>query len=128
MSFVAPFTTYETETKGKAAKYWEKYLTSMEDEDGTDERDDGFCDAYVFLSSYYIEQRIDLKLGEEYARKCVEFLPTREHGTKLLNALKIASDRPVGVKGMLQCRKRAKGIVWPTSATGQTIIRAFPSQ
>jgi len=62
----------------------------MEEDEGTDERDDGYCDAYVYLSSYYIENKIDLCLGEEYAKKCVQFLPTREHGTKLLNILKSA--------------------------------------
>jgi len=72
----------------KAAKYWEKYLTAMEEDEDKDPTDEGLCDAYLFLSSYHVEQKRDLKLGEQYAAKCVEYLPTREHGTRLLNVIK----------------------------------------
>merc|ERR1712083_239045 len=40
------------------------------------------------MGSYHVEQKRDLKLGEQYAAKCVEYLPTREHGTRLLNVIK----------------------------------------
>jgi len=78
----------------KAAKYWQKYLEAMNavaEETGTpldEKNDEGFCDAYVFLSSFYVEKNKDLMLGEVYARKCVEFLTTREHGTRLLSQIK----------------------------------------
>ena len=56
--------------KEKAAKYWQKYLEAMNavaEETGTpldEKNDEGFCDAYVFLSSFYVEKNKDLMLGE----------------------------------------------------------------
>ena len=72
----------------------------MEEDDDKDPTDEGLCDAYLFLSSYHVEQKRDLKLGEQYAAKCVEYLPTREHGTRLLNVIK---------DGMVQSSSPQKG-------------------
>jgi len=107
----------------KTAQYWELFLGESEADGFVPDSCDAHTTAYIYLSEYYLNNNDEQ--CAHYAKKCLEYVETMEHGTRVIRLLKDKDkDMSTGewqqsVHSFITCRTTSEERPEPLGSTGK---------